>query len=406
MLSEKQERLFTWWQDRYDAVIAEGSIRSGKSYAMSIAYIFWAMHNFNACDFIMAGQSIGSLKRNVVIKLTTILKNSQSFNFGVKINDSKSYFDVFYRGKRNRFYLFGGSDAGSYATVQGLTSAGAYFDECTLLNEEFVNQCLARCSITGAKFWFNCNPSYPLHWFKTEWVDLAKEKNICVIRFLMEDNPSNSEETIQKYKERYRGVFLRRYINGEWASGEGIIYDNWKEQEFDYKRMLLTKDYYGRFRYTKLTGQDFGYTNSPSATAFLMLDKPNNILYFYDEIYKKGLKSKGIYDNYKKKGYEKFRVIGDSEAPLQIDELQDLGINIFPARKGKGSVQLGIQKAQSFQILVHPQCVNAIMEFSSYSWANDKKTGKPINEPLKESDHLMDAMRYALEDVDGNFTFS
>lgn len=353
----------------------------------------------------MAGQSTGALERNVINKLVGILKNSQQIKFGVKTNSSKHYFDVFYMQKRNRFYYFGGTDADSFITVQGLTAAGCYFDEVALLNEEFVDVCTSRCSIDGSKYWYNCNPRHPLHWFKTKMIDNAKDIKALVLHFVMDDNPSLSEAKKQEYKNNFKGVFYRRYVNGEWCVAEGIIYENWKVEEFDFNRMVLAKDYYRRDIYNKLTGMDFGYSNHPTAVAASLYDKSDNTLYIYKEIYEQGLKIKDIFDRVKKAELHKLKITADSEDPRSIDELRDLGLNMVGVKKGKGSVISGIQRLQSFNIIVHPSCKNAINEFNSYSWANDKKTGKPTNEPLKEHDDFMDALRYSTIEMDGNFSF-
>lgn len=350
----------------------------------------------------MAGQSTGALERNVINKLIGILKNSQKIKFGVKANSSKHYFDVFYMQKRNRFYYFGGTDADSFITVQGLTAAGCYFDEVALLNEEFVDVCTSRCSIDGSKYWYNCNPRHPLHWFKTKMIDDAKAMKALVLHFVMDDNPSLSEAKKQEYKNNFKGVFYRRYINGEWCVAEGVIYENWKIEEFDYHRMLLAKDYYRRDKYIKLCGLDFGY-NHPTAVAASMYDKEGNTLYVYKEVYRRNLLIKDIYDEIKKQDLHKLKIVGDSEDPRMIEELRNFGLNI--ASVNKGSVISGIQRLQSMNIIVHPSCKNAIAEFNSYSWKNDKKTGMALDEPVKENDDFMDALRYSALDIGGNFNF-
>lgn len=370
---------------------------------MSIAYIFWAMNYFDGQEFIMAGQSVGSLERNVIIKLIGLLKNSKEIKFGVKHNIGKHYFDVFYRNKRNRFYCFGGSDSDSYEAVQGMTAAGCMLDEITLLHPEFVDQCTSRCSVDGSKIWINCNPREPLHWFKTDWIDDAENMKALVLKFNMDDNPSLSEEKKAEYRRRYKGVFYNRYINGEWSAGQGVIYENWKADDFNYQRMLLEKDYYRRDKYIKLTGMDFGFSNDPTAVVASLFDKPNNTLYIYDEIYETKLLQKDIVAKAKAKGLGKYTILADNARPDTIAELRELGLNISGAPKT--TIEQGIQRVQELNIIVHPQCVNTIAEFNSYAWENDKKTKKPTNKPIDKDNHIMDALRYSLQGVGGNFSF-
>ena len=130
------------------------------------------------------------------------------------------------RGPReNRFYLFGGKDESSYTLIQGITLAGVLFDEVALMPRSFVNQAMARCSVEGSKLWFNCNPDNPLHWFRQEWILKAPERNALHLHFLMDDNPSLSEDKKAQYRSMFSGVFYQRYILGQWVMGEGLIYD-------------------------------------------------------------------------------------------------------------------------------------------------------------------------------------
>lgn len=404
MRSPNQQLLFDWWKGDKDTVIAQGKIRSGKSYAMGIAFIFWAMHNFDMQNFIMAGQSIGSLKRNITNKLIQILKQSQTIKFTVKVNESKNYFDVFYKNKWNRFYLFHGSNADSYISIHGLTAAGAMFDEALLLNQEFVNQAIARCSVDGAKFWMTLNPGSPMHWLKTEWIDKLEEKNALLIKFGFEDNHTLTQKTIDMYMRTYRGVFKKRYIENEWAASEGVIYDNWTVDEFNFKRMELEKGYDRKFKYVRIAGLDFG-SNNPNAFIAGLLSKKDETIYWYNEIYERKQRLKDLNKKISTKVEKNRKIIGDGNVPELIDQLYDFGQNIERAKKPPGSVKTGIMKLLGYKMVVHPTCTNLIDELNSYSWAIDKNTNLPLDEPKKENDHLCDAMRYAMQCAETNFEF-
>lgn len=279
-LSIKQMVVLSWWTfdspfRNKDGIICDGSVRSGKTWAMSLSFILWAMANFNECDFIMAGKTISALMRNVISPLKKRL-----INRGYRVSISKSDNLLMVQGSTstNTFYFFGGKDEASQNVVQGLTAAGAYFDEVALMPESFVNQATARCSVDGAKLWFNCNPENPDHYFKLEWVDKIKEKNFIHMHFTMDDNPGLSDERKAFYNKLYTGVFHDRMIKGLWRRASGLIYRRYADKPSDFivaecKERLITLS----------VGVDFG--GSKSATAFIATGFTSNFksLYILDE---------------------------------------------------------------------------------------------------------------------------
>ena len=137
-------------------------------------------------------------------------------------------------------------------------------------------------------------------------------------------------------------------------------------------------------------------TNDPTAFIALLVDKANSAIYIFDEIYKKGLTNKDIYNEINYRGYSKERIIADSAEPKSITELRKLGLRrCVPAKKGKDSILFGIQRIQNYKIYVHPRCENTLVELNNYVY--DTKEGKIINKPIDDYNHLMDAMRYACE---------
>lgn len=167
--SPKQRQAMLWWampeSKQYDAIVCDGSVRSGKTMAMSIGFLIWSMRNFDRESFAFCGKTIDSLKRNVIQPL-------QKWMEGIvqpKINLSKNYMDVQWLGHENRYYFFGGKDESSYTLIQGITLAGVLLDEAALMPQSFVDQAVARCSVTDSRLWFNCNPDgSEEHWFFSE----------------------------------------------------------------------------------------------------------------------------------------------------------------------------------------------------------------------------------------------
>lgn len=394
--SRKQKQVLTWWTSKSavkdkDGIIADGAIRSGKTVSMSLAYVMWAMATFNDKNLGMAGKTIGSFRRNVLFWLKLMLVSR-----GYKIKDHRAdnMLEVSRKGITNYFYIFGGKDERSQDLIQGITLAGMFFDEVVLMPESFVNQATGRCSEEGSKFWFNCNPEGPYHWFKLNWIDKAKEKNLVYLHFTMDDNLSLSESIKKRYRSMYSGVFYKRYIQGLWSVAEGVIYDMFDSVKHTYNEIKssFTKDCY--------VSVDYGTQN---ATVFLLWQKGvDGVWYCEKEYYYSGR------DNKKQKTDKEFasdledfikdypvkEVIIDPSAASFIAEVKERKIKV---KKAKNDVLDGIRFVASLlnseKIMFNESCKNTIGEFNSYIW--DKKAAdKGEDKPIKDHDHAMDAVRY------------
>ena len=153
--SDKQVQVLTWWNEvspvrEADILIADGSVRAGKTVVMSLSFVMWANETFDGENFALCGKTIGSLRRNVIKPLKKMLKGR-----GYKCKDHRSsnenYLTISKNEVSNDFYLFGGKDEGSQDLIQGITLAGVLFDEVALMPQSFVNQATARCSVESAK---------------------------------------------------------------------------------------------------------------------------------------------------------------------------------------------------------------------------------------------------------------
>ena len=175
--SKKQLAVFSWWHNHspfcnYDGSICDGAVRSGKTTCMSLSFVAWAFYRFDDTSFAICGKTITSLRRNIITDLIPRLKE---VGFECKEKLSQNMIEVSLDGKTNRFYLFGGRDESSASLIQGMTLGGILLDEVALMPRSFVEQALARCSVAGSKFWFNCNPENPMHWFYQEWIQKHEE---------------------------------------------------------------------------------------------------------------------------------------------------------------------------------------------------------------------------------------
>ena len=223
--SEKQQLVIHWWrQSKYmehDAIICDGAVRSGKTLSMSLGFVLWASVCFSGGTFAMCGKTITSLRRNVVVPLLPVLRGA-GFTYREKL--SENCVDVTLAGRTNRFYLFGGRDESSAALIQGITLSGVFLDEVALMPRSFVEQALARCSVSGSRMWFNCNPDSPSHWFYREWIKKVREKNALYVHFTMDDNPSLPKKVRERYEKLYSGAFYERFVLGKWTASEGLVY--------------------------------------------------------------------------------------------------------------------------------------------------------------------------------------
>lgn len=393
--SKKQRKVLNWWTKdspvkEYDGIIADGAIRSGKTVSMSLSFALWAMSSFNGQNFAMCGKTIGSFRRNVLFWLKLMLKSR-----GYRVADHRAdNLVIITKGStENYFYIFGGKDERSQDLIQGITLAGVFFDEVALMPESFVNQATGRCSVDGSKFWFNCNPDGPYHWFKLNWIDKCKEKQLLYLHFMMDDNLSLSEKVKTRYRSMYTGVFYKRYILGLWAMAEGIIYDM-----FDAAKHIVT----GRQEAigSKYVSVDYGTQN---ATVYLLWEKSRKGQWTATKEYYYSGREEGAQktDSEYADDMEKFldgltveSIIVDPAAASFIAELKKRGLRV---KKAKNDVLDGIRFVGNLLnlglLLFSEDCKETIKEFGSYIW-DDKALEHGEDRPVKQYDHCMDAVRY------------
>lgn len=238
------------------------------------------------------------------------------------------------------------------------------------------------------------NPWNEHHWLKARFFDkpddqtLALTTNYLCNEWLDQADIKVFEDMKKRNPRRYSVAGL-----GNWGVVEGLVYENWTEQNFNVHSPEFIK---ANPDAESCFGLDFGYTNDPTALFCGLIDTKNKRLFVFDEMYQKGLSNKRIAENIVNMGYSKEHITADSAEPKSIDELKSLGLRTKGAAKGKDSILNGIQWIQDLEIVIHPRCVNFITEISNYTWDHDK-FGNKLNKPIDDFNHLMDAMRYALE---------
>lgn len=386
MISPKQQKILAFPYSTYDALICDGAVRSGKTSIMTVAFCDWAMRRFNGCRFGICGKTVDSAVKNIVVPYTQMFYAQNRYS--IKWRRSDKILEIRCGNRVNIFEVFGGKDEASAALIQGRTLAGVLLDEVALMPQSFVNQALARCSVSGSKLWFSCNPDSPEHWFYKEWICKAKEKNALYLHFAMTDNPSLSEETLKKYETYYSGVFYDRYIKGLWVVADGLVYDFFGEEQ-------ITDDLPKRGEY--YISIDYGTLNPFSAGLWCWDgDKATRIKEYY---YSGREEKKQKTDEEYYRDLEKLagdlpihRVIVDPSAASFIECIRRHGR--FSVRKADNEVLDGIRITSRLlklgKMKIHRSCKDCIREFKLYRW-DEKQTSDKV---VKENDHAMDECRY------------
>ena len=374
--SPKQLRAMLWWRptsqdSRFEAIVCDGAVRSGKTLCMGLGYFLWAMSCFDGRQFGLCGKTMESLKRNVLAELLPLL---ESMGMRVEQKNTEHRMTVRFAGHENRFFIFGGHDERAAALIQGITFAGILLDEVVLMPRSFVEQACARCSVEGSRLWFNCNPEGPQHWFYKEWVKGARRKNCLHLHFTMEDNPSLTPQIRQRYRRLYSGVFYRRFVLGQWTAAEGRVYDFFDASkappvpEGPWERWYISCDY--------------GTVNPAS---FGLWGSMGGVWYRTEEFY---------FDS-RREG----RQMTDAEYAAALRRLaggRRIGWNV---RKADNDVLSGIRRTadalKSGKIVICDRCTDCLRETELYVW--DRKAGG--DQVKKEHDHAMDDMRYFVTGV-------
>lgn len=394
-LSTRQNLAMTWWNrpgfEDYEGIICDGSIRSGKTVAMTVGFIMWAMSNFSGQNFALCGKTIESLRRNVTSNLPAWLCGVFTF----KEHRTENRIVVRAGNKTNSFYLFGGKDESSQDLIQGITLAGILLDEVALMPESFVNQATGRCSVEGSKLWFNCNPAGPSHWFYTKWVQEAKKRKLLHLHFTMDDNLSLSPAVKARYESLYSGVFYDRFIRGLWVVAEGLIYTMFNKDFHVVETVARPYDKY-------VISCDYGTVNP---TSIGLWGRANGKWYRMREYYfdsRKEGRQRTDEEHYTEleklaDGLHISAVIVDPSAASFIEVIRRHGR--FRVEKASNAVIDGIRnvatRLQCGDIFICDCCADCIREFGMYRW--DEKA--LMDKPIKENDHSMDDVRYFVHKV-------
>lgn len=422
--SQKQLMAMTWWIDtpgnpwhKCDIMVADGSIRSGKTVSVVDSFITWSLDNFKGEQFGIAGKSIGAIRKNILKPLFEILR-AKGIPYEYVKNESTLYIG------ENIYLLYGAPNESSQDVLQGVTLAGGMIDEVALVPKSFVDQFTGRCSVDGSKIFMTCNPRGPYHWFKTDYIDKRNKKNILYLHFTMDDNPSLSEERKQFYKNMFSGVFYKRNVLGMWVLSEGLIFD-----VFDTDKHVIGDEVIPNIN-RRWYGIDQGFGN---ATVFLHQGLGNDgKCYTLNEYYHSGRNKELWIDGERKPGgqfqkspmdyakdlesfikYSTEHLMAHGQRHGRAHKSDHERIFIDPASKGfiNQCIQIGIKKIAKAQndvgagigfvaslittdnYYISGRCKYTIQGYSMYAW-DEKAQEKGEDKPVKKDDDAMDANRY------------
>ena len=387
----------TYWNYKGRYRVVKGGRGSKKSTTTAL-WIIYNMMKYPLANTLVIRRVFNTHKDSTYTQLkwaSNILKVSHLWKF------SKSPLEATYIPTGQKILFRGLDDPMSITsiTVEHGHLCWCWFEEAfQIMNEDDFNK--VDMSIRGElpKGYFkqitlSFNPWSEKHWLKKRFFDVKDEDVLAITtnytcnEFLGEDDKKLFEKMKINNPRRYNIEGL-----GNWGIAEGLVYNNFEELDFNIENIKKRPNVKSAF------GLDFGYTNDPTAFIASLIDLDNMEIFIFDEHYQKAMSNKDIANMIKYKGYSKERIVGDSSEPKSIDDIKRQGIyRLKGARKGKDSILNGIQYIQDFKIYVHPKCENTLIELSNYVW--DTKEGNVINKPIDDYNHLMDALRYSLEDI-------
>ena len=396
----------TYWNFKGRYRVCKGSRASKKSKTTALWYIT-NMMKYQGANLLVVRKTYRTLKDSCFTELKwAIHRLSVDAHWDVK----ESPLEITYIPTGQKIYFRGLDDPLKVTsiTVDVGQLCWMWIEEAYEITKESDFEMLDE-SIRGAsegdlfkQITLTFNPWNERHWIKKRFFDCPEDPDILAITTNYMCNEWLDSADLRMF-ERMERDNPRRYRVaglGNWGIVDGLIFENWKEEAFDLEKVKQIQGIQSAF------GLDFGYTNDPSALFCGMIDQIGKKIYVFDEMYKKGMSNEAIHAEITKMGYSKERITADCAEPKSIARLYDLGLfRIRAARKGKDSVNNGIDFIQDYEIIIHPRCVNFITEISNYTWDVDKFENK-LNKPIDDFNHLMDAMRYALEGYIRGETFS
>lgn len=418
--SVQQRKLMHWWRPgltsaENDFVVADGAIRSGKTIACIIGFLTWSQEMFTGESFILAGKTMGALKKNVIRPMLQILEA-----WGWPYEYIRSGTDARIEIGSNTYYLYGANTEAAQDALQGLTASGAYLDEAALFPRSFVDQAIGRCSVEGAKIWMNCNPAGPHHYIREEYILKAREKKVYHLHFAMTDNLTLSRGVLERYRRLWPhgSVFYKRFILGRWVAADGLIYQQFADNVNEY---LITEKWLEEHEIVyAVIGVDFGGTKSAHSFTLTGFTRGYRQVVVLDEYYcRKRLNPKQLQDDFvdfvkrAQARYKVYEAYCDSAEQTLISGLETacvqnhVNIDIRNALKGPINDRIAFYNSliaqHRWKVMKH--CRNIISAFEEAVYDDTKKNMDVRLDDGEMNVDSLDSTEYSTESVQDDILY-
>jgi len=372
-------------QSRYQ--IAWGGAGSGKSHIVARKKLYRLLSETQCKHNILIIRKVDrTIKRSVFALMKNIIsKWGLLSEFDINQTDKT----MIYRPTGAQFMFSGLDDVEKLKSIEGVTSI--WVEEATKLTQEDFEQLDLRLrGNTGAlkQIILTLNPISDQHWIKKVFFD-SPIQGCFTLKTTFLDNSFIDDEykMVMENKKQTNPRYYNIYALGNWGTAEGLIFNSIEQ------RLIRPEEIQGL---DCVQGLDFGYTNDPSAFNQTYVDWDNKRLLVFDGFYEKGMSNAKIAQSIKDMRAHKTKTTADSSEPKSIDYIKGKGVRIEGAKKGKDSINMGIDFLLEFEIVVNAHLVEFKTEFDNYAWAVDKNK-KPLNKPVDDFNHFIDSLRYAVE---------
>ena len=394
----------SFWRNQQRYRVCKGSRGSKKSCTMSL-WIIYKMMQMNQANTLVVRRYFNTHKDSTFAQLKWAI-NKWGVKDKWKVSNTPMELTYIPTGQKILFRGFDDPDSITSITVENGVLCWVWIEEAFQITDESQFNKLDM-SIRGQvpdgyfkQITLTFNPWSDKTWIKKRFFDVKDDPDIYTLttnymcnEFLDEADKGLFETMKLKNPRRYSIEGL-----GEWGISEGLIYENWTVEEFDYEKLFHSTDVRGYHKYKSMMGLDFGFSNDPAAVIDMLGNRKEGVLYICDEIYGMRMTNTMLADHIKYKGWQKRRIKADCSEPKSIQELRDNGVKrVYGCKKGADSVRSGIRRLQDLTIIVHPNCTNTIVELNNYAW--DTKDGLVLPKPIDEFNHALDSVRYGSEDM-------
>lgn len=388
-VKEKSPAFVPIFKDQSRYQVLWGGAGSGKSHIVARKILYRLLKEQHVKhNFLVIRKVDRTIKRSVFTLIRNIISRwGLADQFDVNLTDKT----ITYQPTGSQIMFSGLDDVEKLKSIEGVTSIWA--EEATELTQEDFEQldlrlrgeydCLKQIILTF-------NPISEQHWIKGMFFDDPIE-GVFTLHTTYLDNQFIDDEykMVMENKKKTNPRYYNIYALGNWGTAEGLIFNNVEQ------RLIRSEEIQGLPCHQ---GLDFGYTNDPTAFVQAYVDARAKRIYVFDGFYETGMTNAQIAHKLKKIFAHKHKTTADSAEPKSIDYINAKGVRIEGAMKGKDSVNAGIDFLSEFEIIVNAHLSDFMTEFLNYAWAKDKD-GKPVNKPIDEFNHFIDALRYALESL-------